>query len=260
MPGRTRWAVARRVVRPGLRGVGADAPYPSYGHLAAPADTLPRLGIDVVSTLPLYATFLDEPFDPSPYAPVSRAHWSEVYLDDALPAAPTPAYGDLVDWRAVARRRRRQLLTAANGLVRTSRPRSTASSPRVPTSSTTAGSGPSTPEPADAGSPAELIGAVTSSPSTSPSGSCRRSSIPARRSGPRPADRQPPGRLRDVWATPTCSPMRSASAHRATSSSTRDRTGASRPSFRAPRAQRRCPVATLVAPAGGTRRCCASTT
>jgi 4-alpha-glucanotransferase len=35
----------------------------------------------VVATLPLLATFLDEPFEPSPYAPVSRLFWNEFYLD-----------------------------------------------------------------------------------------------------------------------------------------------------------------------------------
>ena len=38
-------------------------------------------GGSVVSTLPLFATYLDEPFDPSPYAPVSRLFWNEFYLD-----------------------------------------------------------------------------------------------------------------------------------------------------------------------------------
>jgi 4-alpha-glucanotransferase len=91
-----------------------SAPLPSFGHLAALAATANRLGLAVVSTLPVYAAFLDEPFDPSPYAPASRLHWNEVYLDDAsLPAAPMPDFGELIDWTELARRRRRQLLDAA---------------------------------------------------------------------------------------------------------------------------------------------------
>lgn len=94
-----------------------QSPLPSFGHLGALADRLPALGLDVLSTLPLYAAFLDVPFDPSPYAPVSRLHWNEVYLDDAgLPAAEVPAIADAIDWRTLARRRRRQLLTAARDL------------------------------------------------------------------------------------------------------------------------------------------------
>ena len=33
-----------------------------------------------VATLPMLASFLDQPFDPSPYAPVSRLYWNEFYL------------------------------------------------------------------------------------------------------------------------------------------------------------------------------------
>lgn len=35
----------------------------------------------VVATLPMLATYLDEPCDPSPYTPVSQRFWNELYLD-----------------------------------------------------------------------------------------------------------------------------------------------------------------------------------
>src|SRR5207245_9399493 len=38
-------------------------------------------GARAIATLPLLATFLDEPFDPSPYAPASRLFWNEFYVD-----------------------------------------------------------------------------------------------------------------------------------------------------------------------------------
>ncbi len=91
-----------------------DRPLPSFAHLHDLARRLKRAGVEVVSTLPLYATFLDQPFDPSPYSPISRLHWNELYLDDAdLPAAPVPEQGSHVDWRTLAERRRRQLVDAA---------------------------------------------------------------------------------------------------------------------------------------------------
>jgi 4-alpha-glucanotransferase len=93
------------------------SPLPSITHLASFAAAAAHLGLDLVATLPLYAAFLDEPFDPSPYAPVSRLHWNEVYIDDAaLPDAPVPPPGQLIDWAELAARRRRQLLEAATDL------------------------------------------------------------------------------------------------------------------------------------------------
>ena len=39
------------------------------------------LGGRFVGTLPLLAAFLDDPFEPSPYAPASRLFWNEFYVD-----------------------------------------------------------------------------------------------------------------------------------------------------------------------------------
>jgi 4-alpha-glucanotransferase len=56
------------------------------GHLRRLVDFTGGLGGGVVGTLPLLAAFLDEPFEPSPYAPASRLAWNEMFLDlRALP-------------------------------------------------------------------------------------------------------------------------------------------------------------------------------
>ena len=39
------------------------------------------LGGRVAGTLPLLSSFMEEPFDPSPYAPASRMFWNEFYID-----------------------------------------------------------------------------------------------------------------------------------------------------------------------------------
>jgi 4-alpha-glucanotransferase len=94
-----------------------NAPLPSFGQLGALVARAPRIGIDVVMTLPLYAGFFDQPFDPSPYSPVSRLHWNELYVNDAsLPSAPIPVSADLLDWQSLARRRRGQLLDLCRDL------------------------------------------------------------------------------------------------------------------------------------------------
>ena len=91
-----------------------DDPLPSFAHLARLARRATDFGVDMIATLPLYAAFLNQPFDPSPYSPISRLHWNEVYLsDEGLPEAPVPDLGGHVDWRELAERRRGQLLRAA---------------------------------------------------------------------------------------------------------------------------------------------------
>lgn len=91
-----------------------DDPDPSFHHLQRLAAELAERHLDVLCTLPLYATFLDEPFDPSPYSPISRLHWSEAYL--AHPGRDAGEVAPLVDWADVARRRRTELLRAAADL------------------------------------------------------------------------------------------------------------------------------------------------
>lgn len=53
----------------------------NLSDLAACLTRLSRRGGHVLATLPLLAAFLDAPFDPSPYNPVSRLFWNEFYLD-----------------------------------------------------------------------------------------------------------------------------------------------------------------------------------
>jgi 4-alpha-glucanotransferase len=52
-----------------------------YSGLGKLAQWVAEAGGNVVATLPLLPVFLDEPFEPSPYAPVSRMLWNEFYVD-----------------------------------------------------------------------------------------------------------------------------------------------------------------------------------
>jgi 4-alpha-glucanotransferase len=85
-------------------------------------------GAQIVATLPLLSTFADEPFDPSPYAPVSRCFWNELYIDlgrlpgqeasaTAATLASVPADvgdGSVFDYRSRARLTRGVLGAAAD--------------------------------------------------------------------------------------------------------------------------------------------------
>jgi 4-alpha-glucanotransferase len=85
-------------------------------------DWISRHGGRVLSTLPLLASFLDEPFEPSPYSPISRLFWNEFYIDPTrapefntspeaqhLVAAAPPIKSRLVDYRATMKAKRRVL-------------------------------------------------------------------------------------------------------------------------------------------------------
>jgi len=52
-----------------------------FSDLERLAGWLAGRGASLVSTVPFLAAFLDQPFDPSPYAPASRLFWNELYVD-----------------------------------------------------------------------------------------------------------------------------------------------------------------------------------
>ena len=66
-----------------LRRQQGPWPYGDFSQLEELARWTSGLGGGVVATLPILAAFLDQPFEPSPYAPASRLLWNEFYLDIA---------------------------------------------------------------------------------------------------------------------------------------------------------------------------------
>ena len=77
-PGGRRWGIFAPVYAlrdSGTWGCGDLRALEAYGKWAA------RWGASLVVTLPLLPAFLDRPFEPSPYRPVSQRFWNEVFLD-----------------------------------------------------------------------------------------------------------------------------------------------------------------------------------
>ncbi|MDX2342702.1 MAG: 4-alpha-glucanotransferase [Acidimicrobiia bacterium] len=66
-----------------MRSADCDTGIGNFGHLQQLADTALITGAHIVGTLPLVATFPDQP---SPYSPASRRAWNELLID--LRAAP----------------------------------------------------------------------------------------------------------------------------------------------------------------------------
>ncbi|GAB4239329.1 MAG: 4-alpha-glucanotransferase [Acidobacteriota bacterium] len=77
-PGRRSWGGFLPVYALRTEGDWGAGGYPELRDLV---EWLGAAGGGFVGTLPLFATFLDEPFAPSPYMPVSRLAWSEFYVD-----------------------------------------------------------------------------------------------------------------------------------------------------------------------------------
>lgn len=119
---------APRACRDLKRGWGAFAPLyalhsanspgvGTFADLSKLTAWLGSLGGGFVSTLPLLASFLDEPFEPSPYMPVSRCFWNEFFVD--LPSVPewSPEFGGIgdapagrhIDYRGLMRGKRAAL-------------------------------------------------------------------------------------------------------------------------------------------------------
>jgi 4-alpha-glucanotransferase len=98
-------------------GAGAaDAGPPGFDLLDRLAGLIAEHGGSILGTLPLLAAFLDEPFEPSPYAPVSRLFWNELYVE--LPngggGSPAKPYRDgLFDPRAAMAAKRPALEAGA---------------------------------------------------------------------------------------------------------------------------------------------------
>lgn len=93
-----------------IRGSG-DPGIGTYADLRELIRIAAAAGASCVGTLPLYSTFLDTGFDPSPYAPVSRLFWNEAHL--TLSASAPSSSEPLVDWREVARRKLQESLPLA---------------------------------------------------------------------------------------------------------------------------------------------------
>ena len=79
---------------------------------------LKELGDGLVGTLPLLAGFLEQPLiEPSPYAPISRLAWNEMYVDTgrggAAPTSSGGSRGRLIDYEQAYTGKRRSLSEGA---------------------------------------------------------------------------------------------------------------------------------------------------
>jgi len=107
--------------------------FATYGDLARVAEWMTRdparsnrhRDTAMLGTLPLLACYFEEPFEPSPYSPISRSFWSELYVDPtACPEFASsveagslhgrgqdaaPASSRHIDYRAAMRTRRREI-------------------------------------------------------------------------------------------------------------------------------------------------------
>lgn len=115
----------------------------SYVDLARLGEWVSSLGGSMVGGLPLYPTYLEPPVDPSPYRPVSRLAYNELYLDPtaleefahcsaALELVGSMSFAsqvermhssERVDYESVARLRRQVLEPMATSFFQSTSPR-----------------------------------------------------------------------------------------------------------------------------------------
>jgi 4-alpha-glucanotransferase len=104
----------------------------SYADLGELAELAASWGAGLAGTLPLFATFTRTPIDPSPYLPVTRMFWNELYVDVAAAAqlagvADAPEVGAAkpnpktlrlpdADYETVAGAKRRALETCSRAI------------------------------------------------------------------------------------------------------------------------------------------------
>jgi 4-alpha-glucanotransferase len=123
-----------------IRGLGVVAPLyairgnddwgiGSFRDLAAFADLAASWRAQLIGTLPLFAMATEVPIDPSPYLPVSRLFWNELYVDVAgaaelagceAPASMRPepqvTQSHTTDYEAVSTAKRRALDACATAM------------------------------------------------------------------------------------------------------------------------------------------------
>lgn len=84
-----RWGVFAPLYAVRAPSTGATG---DLGALRALFEEVQARGGHYVATLPMLAAFLEEPCQPSPYAPASRLFWNELYLDLESDALGDPAH------------------------------------------------------------------------------------------------------------------------------------------------------------------------
>lgn len=125
--GPRRWGVFAPVYGLASQAAGQAGDLATLAQLFAAVE---KRGGRYVATLPILASFLDEPYQFSPYSPASRLYWNELYLDlaalgaqvgVAAPVAPSIVPGTRIDYRAQYAWRRAALDPIATALAASAR-------------------------------------------------------------------------------------------------------------------------------------------